>query len=192
MLNRETHDILNALFLPVKSMGHVLIPVGLHTLKCTGVKWEFTRNGSSMLVVELWRRPMDVGGVRVSFSKLILRHVVGSGEGGRWYDNFTVGMPYDFLIRLEGKLKQRPEFKALIGRRQRSFNSGGMLYNTFWENYIAAVYRVDEEVTLTNSDYLNLIDGDIETLVGSKAYVSYKPITNKKPSGLNTYDDVPF
>lgn len=166
MLSKDTHDILYALFLPIKSLGRVLIPVGVHTLKCTNVTWEHTKNGKSMLVIELWKKPMVIGNEKVSFGKMFLRHVVGEGDGGNWYDNFTVGLPYDFLIKLERKLVKRPEFQAVIGRRQTSFGRGNAIYDTFWENYISCVYRLEDNVQLGNNDYLNLIHGDINTLVG--------------------------
>lgn len=177
------------MFIPRKQWGDVLIPCGVHELKCTACQWRIG-NRKRYLYIELWKRPEyhHYSKEKVSYGKIKLYHIPSFNEttDERWFDRFTTTLNIHFLERLHDKLQTRPTFLAVVGRVERereSKSSVGNVYMYYWENFIHSVYPKGTDVVLTNDDYLSI----------------YKPFTNKKQSALpdldiqmSSYEDAPF
>ena len=157
--------------MPIKQWGNVIIPCGVHTLKCTRCEWK-TGKHKQYLYIELWKKPEynHYAKEKVSYGKIKLFHIpcyTNSDTQEKWYNRFTSTLPYEFLEHLRIRLSEHPSFNAVVGRREveRARSSVyGNIYDYYWENFIESVHHVSENVELTNDDYLRL----------------FQPIYNKK------------
>jgi len=168
LLNRADQERLNDLFAPKVAFGKSLIYIGIHELKCTKVEWRATRNGSKMLYFELWKKPEYTYYSRkekVPFAKMKFFHIPSISDSVPFSPNdwfrytFTSNISNEFLTMLHAKLLQKPVFKAIIGQEEKPVTIQGLTgeyTKLYWNNFIHSVYRIDEEVSMTNDLYFEL------------------------------------
>lgn len=177
ILNDDDQRKLSEMFSPKKAYGKVLLPIGVHEVRCTLCEWRTTRVGKGYLSFELWKKPdiMYYDSVqKVSFGKLKFFHIPCEEERDTEWRNdwfaktYSDTMPLHYLEYLYHRLLQKPSFKVVVGQIQeyaKTRTITGLEYERlYWNNFIRSVHRLDEEVKLTNADYFSLYRPAVEKI----------------------------